>query len=193
MRIVLNLFVILFLLNFNNVFSIEYHVQKNDKNVVKFISKAPIEDFEGITSKIDGYFKYNNADLTDGEVYFEVDLRKISTDNGLRDRHMRDNYLHTDKYPYASFSGKITKSIKKGNDKSGETFEVESNGKFKVHGKEKEIVVKAIVTLGDKPNISARFNVSLPDHNIEVPSLMFQKISDIMKIEADFMLKLANK
>lgn len=189
MKKIISLLVLFLLLNINNSYSIEYHVQKSDKNVVKFISKAPIEDFEGVTSKIDGYFKYNNVDLTDGEVYFEVDLRKISTDNGLRDRHMRDNYLHTDKYPYASFSGKITKSIKKNN----ETYEVESNGKFKVHGKEKDIVVKATVTLGDKPNISARFNVSLPDHNIEVPSLMFQKISDIMKIEADILLKLANK
>ena len=95
-----------------NLISAEYHVQKSDKNLIKFISKAPIEDFEGKTSKIDGYLKSENPDFSNGELYFEVDLRKLDTDNGLRDRHMRDNYLHTDKYPYASYTGKITKSTK---------------------------------------------------------------------------------
>lgn len=170
-----------------NLISAEYHVQKSDKNLIKFISKAPIEDFEGVTSKIDGYLKFENSDISNGELYFEVDLRKLDTDNGLRDRHMRENYLHTDKYPYASYTGKITKTTKKDDN----TYEVESVGKFKVHGIEKEITIKATVTLGDKPSVKSKFSISLKDHNIEVPSLMFQKISEMIKLEVEFLLKLA--
>ena len=33
----------------------EYHVDKERENQVKFISDAPLEDFEGVTDKIDGY------------------------------------------------------------------------------------------------------------------------------------------
>ena len=32
----------------------EYHVDETAKNVIKFISDAPIENFEGVTNKIDG-------------------------------------------------------------------------------------------------------------------------------------------
>ncbi len=181
------LFLILSLISINgiNLISAEYHVLKSDKNLIKFISKAPIEDFEGKTSKIDGYLKSENPDFSNGELYFEVDLRKLDTDNGLRDRHMRDNYLHTDKHPYASYTGKITKSTKKDDN----TYDVESSGKFKVHGIEKDLNIKATVTMGDKPSVKSKFSVSLKDHNIEVPSLMFQKISEMIKLEVDFMLK----
>ena len=40
------------------IFAKEYHVKKSDKNIVKFISNAPIEDFEGVTDNIDGYLFY---------------------------------------------------------------------------------------------------------------------------------------
>jgi riboflavin synthase alpha subunit len=43
--------------------------------------------------------------------------------------------------------------------------------------------------MGDKPSVKSKFSVSLKDHNIEVPSLMFQKISEMIKLEVDFMLK----
>lgn len=175
----------IFVINTNNATSIEYHVQKGDKNEVKFISKAPIEDFEGVTSSIDGYLKTNKDDFSDGEVYFEVDLRKLNSGIGLRDRHMRENYLHTDKYPYATYGGKIYKATKINDN----TFEVEANGKFKVHGIEKDTYIKATITTGDNPNVKTTFYASLPDHNIEVPSLMFQKISDKMKVTVDFNLK----
>jgi len=185
--IMLLIFTTMVLINTNNSMAVEYYVQKGDNNEVKFISKAPVEDFEGVTNSIDGYLKSNKDDFSEGEVYFEVDLRKLNTGIGLRDRHMRENYLHTDKYPYANYTGKIYKSTKI-NDNS---FEVEANGKFKVHGIEKDTYIKATITTGAIPNVKTAFYASLPDHNIEVPSLMFQKISDKMKVTVDFNLKLA--
>lgn len=186
-NIILLIITTFFLFNKESVFAIEYHVQKSESNEVKFISKAPIEDFEGVTSSIDGYLKTNKDDFSEGEVYFEVDLRKLNSGIGLRDRHMRENYLHTDKYPYATFAGKIYKSTKINEN----TIEVETNGKFKVHGIEKDTYIKATITTGANPNVKTSFFASLPDHNIEVPSLMFQKISDKMKVTVDFNLKLA--
>ena len=41
---------------YSNTFAkVEHQVDKSKKNVVKFISDAPVEDFAGITSSIDGY------------------------------------------------------------------------------------------------------------------------------------------
>lgn len=89
---------------------VEHQVDKSKKNVVKFISDAPVEDFEGITSSIDGYMLGEEGNFEGTELYFEVDLNTVDTDNGLRNRHMRDNYLHTDKYPLTTYKANIYES-----------------------------------------------------------------------------------
>ena len=82
-------------------FSKEYNVDKSAKNIVKFISDAPMEDFEGITDKIDGYLINDDiSNLKNSEFYFEVDLNSVKTGIALRDRHMREDYLNTAK-PFA--------------------------------------------------------------------------------------------
>jgi len=164
----------------------EYQVDTKAKNNVKFISTAPIEDFEGVTNRIDGYLIHDGDKLTaDSELYFEVDLRTLDTGIGLRNRHMREDYLHTDKYPHAKYSGRITKLWK-----SAKGTEVMVSGSMDIHGKKKRLDVRGILTpTSGGLRIQTRFEVKLTDHDIEVPKLMFVKISEVMKLELDFRLK----
>jgi len=114
----------------------EFHVDKQQKNLVKFISDAPMEDFEGTTSKIDGYMMNEGIDkLIGSEVYFEVDLNSVSTGVGLRDRHMREDYLHTDKYKLTNFKGKISNASKI----TDSEYDFTANGKKFIHGVTKDI------------------------------------------------------
>lgn len=100
--------ILVFLIIFFQNSVTELQVDHTKKNLVRFISDAPIENFEGITNNIDGYIYFEQEDFTNNsELYFEVDLRTIDTGIGLRNRHMRDNYLETDQYPFTFFSGKI--------------------------------------------------------------------------------------
>ncbi|PKL80059.1 MAG: hypothetical protein CVV25_05630 [Ignavibacteriae bacterium HGW-Ignavibacteriae-4] len=169
---------------------VEHQVDKSKKNVVKFISDAPVEDFEGITSSIDGYMLGEEGSLVGTELYFEVDLNTIDTDNGLRDRHMRENYLHTDKYPLTTFDGKILES-KKIDDKH---YEVKAKGNFKVHGVSKEKVIEADIYVYDNIyHVKSQFVVTLTDHKIEVPSIMLVKIDPDMDLRLDFFLKEVTK
>lgn len=172
----------------------EYHVDLSAKNQVKFISDAPIEDFEGVTDRIDGYVLWQGDSLREGnaypesELYFEVELKSLDTGIGLRNRHMRENYLETDKFPFARYKGRITevkKSLSGG-------FIVVSEGNFEVHGVSKAMTTVAEVTGNGKSyHVTSQFSVKLPDHQIDVPSLMFLKISEIIQLELDFYLKLA--
>jgi polyisoprenoid-binding protein YceI len=155
----------------------EYHVDKTQKNMVKFISDAPIEDFEGITENL----------LNNSEIYLEVDLNSLDTGIGLRNRHMRDNYLHTDKFPITHYSGKIINSEKI----KGDTLKVKTAGKIFIHGIEKPLAVEGIVvSLGNKRfNIQSNFQVKLTDFDIEIPSLMFFKIDETMELLVNFYIK----
>jgi polyisoprenoid-binding protein YceI len=163
----------------------ECHVNKEKKNLVKFISDAPIEDFEGSTEKIDGYVQIKSIEeLVDSELYFEVDLNSLDTGIGLRNRHMRENYLHTDKFPMTSFEGKITEAVMETNDR----YKVTVKGKITIHGKTKEITAEGYVTTNHSGSyrIQSKFVINLTDYDIEVPQMMVMKIDEEMDMVLDF-------
>ncbi len=173
----------------------EYHVDVDRENMVKFLSDAPIEDFEGVTSRIDGYVLWDDEalDTTVGktgssEFYFEVPLETLDTGIGLRNRHMRDNYLETKEYPYATYQGTIT-SVVVGDSSA---YDIALEGVFKVHGIEKTRQIKAHVDpAGDGFRVRCDFDVLLSDHNIDIPKLMFMKIDERMELTLDFYLRKA--
>ena len=170
----------------------ELHVKQDTNNLVKFISDAKIETFEGVTNNVDGYMYWEGDDLTNkSQLYFEVDLTTLDTGIGLRNRHMRENYLETDKYRFTNFSGKVTNAEKT----SDSTYDVEAEGTISIHGVIKPLMVTGTVTKsGEKDyNIKTKFEVKLPDFNIEVPSLMFLKINEVIKVQLDVNMMVPDK
>jgi polyisoprenoid-binding protein YceI len=154
----------------------EYQVDKKKANMVKFISDAPIEDFEGITDKIDGYLFFEDSDFTENsEIYFEVDLNALDTGIGLRNRHMRENYLETDRFPLTHFKGKMNSS----NMANDTTISVEAEGVIFIHGVEQPLTVTAnLIKKTNGYRIQTNFIVKLSDFEIEIPSIMFYKINE---------------
>lgn len=169
------------------VFAQEYHVNKSKENLVKFISDAPLEDFEGVTGYIDGYMYLKSVDdLSDNQVYFEVDLTTLDTGIDLRNRHMRDNYLETEKYRFTFFEGKIN-NLDKINYKE---YNVTVSGKLFIHGVTKEINVTGTLNSIDSGYyIESTFSVALSDYKIDIPQLMFMKINEAMKLQLKFYLE----
>jgi polyisoprenoid-binding protein YceI len=170
----------------------EYHVDLEKANQVRFLSDAPLEDFEGTTSRMDGFlylaegsFEGAPGSLGASEFYFEVDLASLDTGIGLRNRHMRDNYLETDRYPYATFAGKVLRleSV------TGGGFYVTTNGVLSIHGVDqaREISCSANRS-GEGFRVNCGFQVKLSDHDIPIPKLMFLKINETMELDLDFYL-----
>lgn len=165
----------------------EFNIDKTKSNEVKFISDAPIEDFEGITNLIDGYIYWEGEDMTSkSQMYFEVDLNTIDTGIGLRNRHMRENYLETDKWQYATYKGMIS-SIKKNSENN---YEVEVKGTMSIHGVSRSQTIQGKITRnGNVMRIQSQFYINLNDHKIDIPKFMFLKINEIMDMRLDFYLK----
>jgi polyisoprenoid-binding protein YceI len=169
------------------VVSGEYHVDKDKNNMVKFVSDAPIEDFEGVTDQIDGYLYWADSDVTkNSEMYFEVDLNALDTGIGLRNRHMRENYLETDQYPVTHFRGKVV-----GYSAIDDTLtNIQAEGNIFIHGIEKPLEVTGqLIEKSDGYRIKTNFNVKLSDFEIEIPSIMFYKIDENMDLQLDFYVK----
>ncbi len=165
----------------------EHFVDKGKNNLVKFISKTPIESFEGVTNQIDGYMYWEGESLTNkSQLYFEVNLDALDTGIGLRNRHMKENYLETFRYPYAQFNGKIIKEDAESNNKSKVTVD----GEMFIHGVAKKLTISGTIEK-NKPSyrIQSEFTIKLSDYKIEVPSLMFMRISEEIKLVLDFFIK----
>jgi polyisoprenoid-binding protein YceI len=95
--------------------------------------------------------------------------------NGLQQQHFYENYLETDKYPDASFSGKIIESVDL--TKPG-TYEVRAKGQLHIHGRSQERIIKVlIVSTGTSLEATTDFSVPLTDHQITVPKIVNQKIA----------------
>lgn len=170
----------------------EYHVDREADNEVKFISDAPFDDFEGITDKIDGYAVLPSDSLTASistdstKVHFEVTLADLDTGIGLRNEDMRDDYLETDKYPYATYTGTVTEISECGRD----SCLVRSVGVMAIHGVENDMAIDCVVRpVQAGYRITSEFVVNLKDHKIDIPSFMFLKISEEIVVQLDFTIK----
>jgi polyisoprenoid-binding protein YceI len=166
----------------------EYHVDLEAENVVRFISEATIEDFEGVTDRIDGFVALGEGGLAQdriegSEFYLEVDLASIDTGIGLRDRHMRDNYLETDRFPFATFAG-VFGSVTEG---GAGVYAVTGRGAMTIHGVSRETLIPCEVqSVGDGYRVRCAFQVLLSDHDIEIPKVMFMKLANEIRLELDF-------
>ncbi|MCB0751608.1 MAG: YceI family protein [Ignavibacteriae bacterium] len=169
----------------------EWHIKKSKDNLVKFTSSTTLLDFDGITDQIDGYIYWEGEEVfgKNNEVYFEVDLNSVETGIGKRDRDMREDVLHTDKYPKTSFRGQIISVDQDPN--NSVKYNIVSKGKMFLHGHEKEMEVKAVITKQNETmQVIANFSVLLKDYDIEAPSLMaFIKVAEEIKLHLDFQLE----
>lgn len=150
------------------------------KGHVQFASKATLESFVGQSDYLVG-----KIDLQDSTVDFYLDLSTLHTGVRLRDEHMREEYLETDKYPFAQFYGKIITPF---STTSTDTQSVTVRGKFSVHN------VSHIVKINGKMKVSpgdlyvqAAWPVMLNDYNISIPQILFMKLSpkQAVSIKAD--------
>jgi polyisoprenoid-binding protein YceI len=168
----------------------EWQVKKSKDNLVKFTSSTPVLDFDGITSNIDGYIYWEGEEIfgKKNEIYFEVDLNSVETGIGKRDRDMREDVLHTDKWPKTSYRGEIQSYTLLENDST--KYKVVSFGKMFLHGQERELTVNADIEIkNDLMNITCDYSVFLKNFNIEAPSLLaFIKVADEIKLHLNFQL-----
>jgi len=170
----------------------ELHVKQGSKNHVEFISDAPFGKFSGVTANIDGYMYWEgNNYTTNSSLYFEVDLKTLDTGIGLRNRHMRDNYLQTDKFPDASFKGKITNVTPAAQG----PFKVDADGEMFIHGVTKYIKISGVLTKSGNSdyNLKTNFSIKLSSYNIDIPSIMMVKLSEVIELQLNFNLFSVNK
>lgn len=150
---------------------------------IHFYSKTPVEDIEA-QSKVGGAI----INTENGQMAFKVPIKSFRFPNSLMEEHFNENYMESEKYPDATFSGKLDPIVDFS--KPG-TYPVKGKGKFKVHGveMEREFSGTLVVNADKTADLKCDFDVLLVDHKIERPQLMLVKIADKIAVRVQFLLK----
>jgi len=143
-----------------------------------FFSKALMEDIEAKNTKASSIINSANRELV-----VRIPIAQFQFSNRLMQQHFNENYLESEKFPYATFKGKINEMINFS--KSG-TYEVSASGTLNIHGVDQERTIRGKLSIGENTlNLDARFDVMLIDHKIDIPKLVFKKIAEKIAVSAN--------
>lgn len=150
----------------------------SNSGTIHFLSKALLENIEAITDEV-----ICIVDLSTGELAFKVPIKKFEFDKSLMKEHFNENYMESDKFPYATFSGSFLDLP---------TIDVSQNGKYNVqvkgdltiHGVTQNITEKGSIEIKDGNVILlSEFIVYLKDYKVKIPKVLFQNIAEKLTVE----------
>ena len=130
-----------------------------------------------------------SLDTKKGTVKFEALLTSFTFPNAKIQEHFNaPNWMDSEKFPKASFSGKIT-NLSAVNFKKDGTYTANVEGDLTLHGKTNKVSTTAtIVVTGKAVAASSNFSVKLADYGVDGPAVGAGKVSKEPKIavKADF-------
>lgn len=168
------------------------------RDIVTFTSKAPLETVVGRTAQIKGYVSFEPTDISGtAQAEIEVDLASLDTGIGLRNKHMREQYLETHVYPSVVFN--LVKVIEASSDTLTDAAPIQLllRGKVSLHGVEKDVTVPVTVRYikessetksrhpGDLMQITSKFDLLLSDFSIRRPQFIILQLDDRQEIYID--------
>lgn len=142
---------------------------------ISLYSSAPIEDIEAITNA--GVSVYNPAT---GELDFSVSIRTFHFPKERMQEHFNSDYMESDKYPKATFKGKIQEHPDLTKDGS---YPITVAGDLEVHGVKQVRTVNGTLKISNGVlTMTSEFMVKCADHHIEIPQIVFHNIAESLRI-----------
>jgi hypothetical protein len=154
-------------------------IDRNGK--ASFFSSAPMEDIEAHNSQV-----VSILDMDRGEIAVSMLMRSFNFKKALMEEHFNENYVESNKFPKASFKGKITNLDDMDYSKNG-TYTLDVSGEITLHGVTKPLAVKAEAVVEDgKIRAKAVFPLAVRDFKIEIPKLVRDNIAEKVEVTVSF-------
>lgn len=148
-----------------------------DSLYISFYSDAPLEKISaenrtGASSWID---------FATDSVYVRVRIRGFSFPNKLMEQHFNEDYLESERYPYAYFQGELVAPFPY---MQPGAYAVSAQGILEIHGVRKERVLSGVyeVLPGGQLKLTGKFFVAPAEHKIKLPRMLWEKIADQVEV-----------
>ena len=98
-----NLFITLyFIMGASVVACAQSSIFETRQGNITFFSSAPLEDIEAKNNKVISLLNVRN-----NEIAVRVPIKQFQFRNRLMQEHFNENYMESERFPYATFKGKI--------------------------------------------------------------------------------------
>ena len=145
---------------------------------IGFYSKTSLEDIQGENNQV-----YAIIDAGKKNLAFAALLKGFIFPKELMQEHFNENYVESDKYPKASFSGAYTGDVAP--DKDG-VYQVIVKGNLTLHNVTRPVETPATLEVKSGHLVGhAEFKVKPEDFNISIPSVVRDKIDKEMTVKVN--------
>jgi hypothetical protein len=153
---------------------------------INLFSSAPIEDIEANSNE--AVSVYNAAT---GELDFSLPIRSLHFPKALMEEHFNENYMESDKYPKATFKGKVQSPPDLSKDG---TYPVSVAGELSVHGVTQNRTINGTIKVANGVvSMTSEFMVKCADHHIDIPQIVFHNIAESIRIRVSATYSLYKK
>ena len=148
-----------------------------NSGTITFTSDAPLELIQANSNQLKGWLNPDSKQFS-----FAVNIKSFKGFKvSAQQKHFNENYLESDKYPQATFEGKIIEDIDLRRDG---LYSVRAKGNLSIHGVIQERIIKCGLTIKNGlVSVKANFIVLLLDHDISIPKILSQKLASDIKVE----------
>jgi len=148
----------------------------------EIIFESSVPTFEEVKAKND---KVTAILKDNGEIAALALVKGFRFKIALMEEHFNENYIESEKYSKASFSGNISNFSIANLTTQNNSYQVK--GKLNLHGVTKEILVTAEINKANEKIIfNSNFEVTPEDFNIEIPSIVRNKIAQKVAVSLRF-------
>ena len=143
---------------------------------VSFFSHASMEDIKAENKQL-----YAVVNVEKKELAFVVLMKGFEFKKELMQTHFNSNYIESDTYPKANFTGTYTGDVDM---KNGSVSNVQVKGTLTLHGVSKQIELPATLQLLNGMLIGNAILKAIPeDYNIKIPLLVRNNIAKEVEVE----------
>lgn len=146
-----------------------------EKCKITFFSATALENIDATNSVTKPVFNPKTGDFV-----IQAQQSAFVFKSAFMQEHYNENYVESEKFPYATFKGKIKETIDYTKD---EMYNVTMVGTLDMHGVAlpRTITGTLIVNKGTII-LESKFDIKVADHKIKVPSLYVEKIAESVQI-----------
>ncbi len=147
---------------------------------ISFYSHAPLEDITAVNNEVGAVI-----DAGTGEVAVIVKMNRFQFEKKLMQEHFNENYVESEKYPRATFNGKIINNEQVDYTAAG-IYPVKVEGDMTIHGVTRQVSAGGTIEVtGDGITARTEFKLNPEDYDVKIPGVVRNNIAEQMVITAE--------
>jgi polyisoprenoid-binding protein YceI len=144
---------------------------------ISFYGHTPMEDIKADNNQVASVL-----DISTGDLVFQVLIKSFHFDRALLEEHFNENYMESDKFPKATFKGKITNLQSVNFTKNG-IYDVTVEGDLTIRDATNKINAKGTIeVITGGINANSKFLISPEDYKINIPGVVREKIAKNLEV-----------